>query len=104
MGRAGLEHPQNSKQETLNPPTGGSKSGNIPPERPVSGPTTPPPGSPLATLPEAPTAAASSAARPQVPGPSDPIDPDLAAVVAAWSLLPSVVRAGIAAMVRASGH
>ena len=33
-----------------------------------------------------------------------PEDPDLAAVVAAWSTLPDVVRAGIVAMIAAAGR
>jgi hypothetical protein len=38
----------------------------------------------------------------QQTGDSDPSDPELAAVVAAWSDLPPAVRAGIVAMVRAA--
>ncbi len=37
------------------------------------------------------------------PTPDAPTDPELAAVVAAWSALPAAVRAGIVAMVRAAG-
>jgi hypothetical protein len=38
-------------------------------------------------------------------GPSEPAfaDPDLGAVVAAWPALPTAIRAGILAMVRATG-
>jgi hypothetical protein len=35
--------------------------------------------------------------------PATPTDPELAAVVAAWSDLPPAVRAGIVAMVKAAG-
>ena len=37
------------------------------------------------------------------PAPDAPADPELAAVVAAWSDLPAAVRAGIVAMVKAAG-
>jgi hypothetical protein len=38
-----------------------------------------------------------------VVAPERPADPDLAALVAAWPALPSALRAGIVAMVRAAG-
>ena len=37
------------------------------------------------------------------PAPEAPTDPDLAAVVAAWADLPTAIRAGIVAMVKAGG-
>lgn len=37
------------------------------------------------------------------PSPTPPADPELAAVIAAWSGLPPALRAGIAAMVKAAG-
>ncbi|NOT02909.1 MAG: hypothetical protein HOP29_20095 [Phycisphaerales bacterium] len=36
-------------------------------------------------------------------GPTNSTDPELAAVVEAWTTLPDAIRAGIVAMVRASG-
>ncbi|WP_165700646.1 hypothetical protein [Alienimonas californiensis] len=35
--------------------------------------------------------------------PEDPVNPDLARVVAAWETLPDAVKAGVLAMVGASG-
>jgi integrase len=73
MGDTGFEPATNSLRETPASDSGGSKSGNN--------------GAAVA----APTTSQASA------------DPDLAALVEAWPLLPSVVRAGIVAMARVAG-
>lgn len=72
MGRGGLEHPENPAGNTLVSDSGGSKSGNKAADF----------GQPTPT--------------------AKPADPELAAVVAAWSDLPPPVRAGIVAMVKAA--
>lgn len=72
MGRAGLEHTANPAGNSQVSNSGGSKSGN-------NGADFGPPS-------------------PQTP----PTDADLSAVVAAWPDLPTALRAGIAAMVKAA--
>lgn len=72
MPPEGLEHPANPAGNTRVSDSGGSKSGN---NGAGFGPLTPP---------------------------AKPTDPELAAVVAAWTDLPPAVRAGIVAMVRAA--
>lgn len=76
MPAEGLEHPANPAGNSRVPDSGGSKSGN---NGGGFGPATPP-----AT-------------------PTLPTDPELAAVVAAWSDLPPAVRAGIVVMVKVAG-
>lgn len=73
MGDIGFEPTPKAPRETQVSDSGGSKCGNN--------------GAGF----QAPTA------------PERPADPDLAALLAAWPALPSVVRAGIVAMVRAAG-
>jgi hypothetical protein len=73
MGDTGLEPTPKTPSETQVSDSGGNKSGNN-------------------------GAGVSAPIRP----PERPADPDLAALVAAWPALPSAVRAGIVAMVRAA--
>ncbi len=74
MGRGGLEQPASPAGNTPVSDSRGNKSGNI-------------------------GADSGRSAGPDTP----PADPELAAVVAAWPDLPGAVRAGILAMVAASG-
>lgn len=71
MGEVGFEPIANPSGNTLVPDSGGNKSGNT------------------------------NARRDDSEGATKPTDPDLAAVVAAWSDLPHAMRAGIVAMVKA---
>jgi hypothetical protein len=73
MGPAGSEPPHDSSGKTRVPDSGGAHSGALSGD---SDPKTPP---------------------------APPADPDLSAVAAAWPNLPLAIKAGILAMVRATG-
>lgn len=73
MGAGGFEQSQDSREKHAGPEAGGNNSGNKDTSSAVS------------------------------PAPERPTDPELASVVVAWPNLPPAIRAGIVAMVKASG-
>ncbi|MCC6228384.1 MAG: hypothetical protein IT432_04065 [Phycisphaerales bacterium] len=79
MGATGLEPVRDAKAISHDSDSRGNKSGNIGAGSGGSEPPRPTPPTPPAT----------------------PADPELAAIVAAWPILPAVIRAGVLALVRA---
>ncbi len=84
MGATGLEPVRDAKAISPDSESRGNKSGNI---GAGSGGSEPPSPAPAPTPPTV---------------PATPADPELAAVVRAWPDLPSAIRAGVLALVKAA--